>query len=92
MSWEIGTKNGPQKKYKIQVNTTISMDTDNRVAPPITFVYCFCLQNLRRHMCCRAIKTKLNLKCHRTKCQAWTLLIASQAGIAIAKSTYTKSK
>ena len=36
-----------------------SMDTDNCVAPPIPFVYCFCLQNLRRHMCCRAIKTKL---------------------------------
>ena len=35
------------------------MDTDNRVAPPIPLVYWFCLQNLRRHMCCRAIKTKL---------------------------------
>ena len=35
------------------------MDTDNRVAPPIPFVYGFELQNLRRHMCCRAIKTKL---------------------------------
>ena len=32
------------------------MDTTKRVAPPITFVYCFGLQNLRRHMCCRAIK------------------------------------
>ena len=35
------------------------MDYDNRVAPPIPFVYRFCLQNLRCHMCCRAIKTKL---------------------------------
>ena len=26
--------------------------------PPITFVYCFGLQNLRHHMCCRAIKIK----------------------------------
>ena len=40
-------------------SSTVSMDTDNRVAPPIPFVYWFCLQNLRRHMCCRAIKTKL---------------------------------
>ena len=32
------------------------MDTDNRVAPPILFVYWFGLQNLRRHMCCRAKK------------------------------------
>ena len=35
------------------------MDTDNHVAPPIQFVYCFCLHNLQRHMCSRAIKTKL---------------------------------
>ena len=35
------------------------MGTDNRIAPPIPFVYCFCLQKLRRHMCCREIKTKL---------------------------------
>ena len=35
------------------------MDTDNRMAPPILFVYQFVLQNLRRHMCCRPIKTKL---------------------------------
>ena len=33
------------------------IDTAKRVAPPITSVYCFGLQNLRRHMCCRAIKT-----------------------------------
>ena len=42
-----------------QKNTVLPMDTDNRVAPPIPLVYWFCLQNLRRHMCCRAIKTKL---------------------------------
>ena len=35
------------------------MDTDNHVAPPIPFVYWFELQNLRCHMCCREIKTKL---------------------------------
>ena len=34
------------------------IETDKCVAPPITFVYWFGLQNLRRHMCCRAIKTK----------------------------------
>ena len=33
------------------------MDTAKHVAAPITFVYCLGLQNLRRHMCCRAIKT-----------------------------------
>ena len=32
---------------------------DKRVASPIPFVYWFGLQNLRRHMWCRAIKTKL---------------------------------
>ena len=32
-----------------------TMDTDKCVAPPITFVYYFGLQNLRRQMCCRAI-------------------------------------
>ena len=32
------------------------MDTAKRVAP--VDVYCFGLQNLRRHMCCRAIKNK----------------------------------
>ena len=32
-----------------------AMDTDTRVATPISFVYLFCL--LRRHICCRAIKT-----------------------------------
>ena len=37
------------------------MDTDNRVAPPIPLFYWFCLQNLRRHMCCRAIDTISNL-------------------------------
>ena len=35
------------------------METDKRVAPPIPFAYWFGLQNLRHHMCCRAIKTKL---------------------------------
>ena len=34
------------------------MDTAKRVVPTITFVYCFGLQNLRRHMCCRAITNK----------------------------------
>ena len=34
-----------------------TMDTEKRVLPPIPFVYCFGLQNLQRHMCCRAIKT-----------------------------------
>ena len=34
------------------------IETDKRVAPPIPFVYWLGLQNLRRHMCCRAIKTK----------------------------------
>ena len=34
------------------------MDTDDRVAHPIPFVYWFGLQNLRRHMCCSPIKTK----------------------------------
>ena len=38
--------------------TFYPMDTDKRVLPPIPFVYCFGLQNLRRHMCCRAIKNK----------------------------------
>ena len=32
---------------------------DKRVASPIPFVYWFGLQNLRRHMCCRAIKTTI---------------------------------
>ena len=32
-----------------------AMDTDKRVLPPIPFVYCFGLQNLRRHI---AIKNK----------------------------------
>ena len=45
--------------WPIYKNTNLPMDTDNRVAPPIQFVYWFGLQNLRRHMCCRAIKTKL---------------------------------
>ena len=35
------------------------IETDKRVAPPIMFVYWIGLQNLKRHMCCRAIKTKL---------------------------------
>ena len=37
--------------------STWLMDTAKCVALPITFVYCFGLQNLRRHMCCRVIKT-----------------------------------
>ena len=40
-------------------NGNFAMDTDNSVAPPIPLVYWFCLQNLRHHMCCIAIKTKL---------------------------------
>ena len=32
------------------------MDTAKRMAPAIMLVYCFGLQNLRRHMCCKAIK------------------------------------
>ena len=34
-------------------------ETDKRVAPPIPCVYWFGLQNLRHHMCCRAIIPKL---------------------------------
>ena len=34
------------------------MDTDKCVLPPIPFVYCFGLQNLRCHMSCRAMKNK----------------------------------
>ena len=40
----------------------VTVDTDKRVPPPfspLVFVYWFGLQNLRRHMCCRAIKTTL---------------------------------
>ena len=35
------------------------MDTVKCVGPPIPFVYWFGFQTLRRHMCCRAIKTIL---------------------------------
>ena len=34
------------------------MHTDKHVLPPIPFVYCFGLQNLRRHMSCKEIKKK----------------------------------
>ena len=37
----------------------LSMDTAKRVVPPIMFVYCFGFQNLRRHMCCRAITKQM---------------------------------
>ena len=51
----------PLNKRWSQVNyNNRTMDTDNRVAPPIPFVYYFCLQNLQCHMCCSAIKTKLS--------------------------------
>ena len=33
------------------------MSSSHFFAPQFLFVYCFGLQNLRRHMCCRAIKT-----------------------------------
>ena len=40
----------------------------NHVVPPIPFVYWFGLQHLRRHMCCRAIKTTIigRDRCDRT--------------------------
>ena len=57
-----------QYNFSTNKNETIylqSMDTDIRVAPPFSFVYCFGLQNVRRHhndlygrhTYCTAIKT-----------------------------------
>ena len=42
--------------YMVKGSMNGLIETDKRMAP---FVYWFGLQNLRRHMCCRAIKTKL---------------------------------
>ena len=58
------------------------MDTDNRVALPIPFVYWFCLQNLQCHMCCRVIKTKLI----GVAASAYQCLL----GKCVANSTYVK--
>ena len=51
--------------YNIYVRTSqrlikkMGIETDKRVAPSIIFVYLLGLHNLRRHLCCRAILTKL---------------------------------
>ena len=41
------------------VTTWPAIETDKRVATPIPFVFSFGLQNMWRHMCCRAIKTTI---------------------------------
>ena len=52
--------NKKQKDYfEFRIKKIIlAMDTAKRVAPPITFAYCFGLQNLRCHIYYRAIKIK----------------------------------
>ena len=64
------------------------MDTDNRVAPPIPFVYCFCLQNLQRHMCCRAIKTKLGVAVSAYQCLERTLTAVTNIFGRIARQLF----
>ena len=44
--------------------------------PPITFVYCFGLQNLRHHMCYRAVKNKW-YRGHHTFSSVHSQLIAT---------------